>query len=99
MTGNDYFSIRPDPADYAPYNEAYVSKVPPGDVVKLLRNQISDMSDLFGGMTDADASFRYAKGKWSLKQLVGHFTDTERVFVYRALRIARGDRTPLSGYD
>lgn len=99
MIENDYFSIRPDSADYAPYNEAYISKVPEGDVVEVLQKQIVRMSDLFGGMTDEQASFRYAPGKWSLKQLIGHLTDTERVFVYRAVTIARGDTTPLPGYD
>ena len=54
---------------------------------------------MFGSMTDLQASFRYADNKWSLKQLVGHFTDVERVFVYRALRFARGDSTSLKGYD
>jgi hypothetical protein len=50
-------------------------------------------------MTDADASFRYAPEKWSLKQMLGHVTDTERIFMYRALRIARGDEIPMSGFD
>ena len=99
MTPIEHFATRPDPADYAPFTGAYVSEVPEGDVVELLRQQIASMSDLFGGMTDRQASFRYADDKWSLKQLIGHLTDMERVFVYRALRIARGDTTPTVGFD
>lgn len=99
MTPIENFATRPDSADYAPYTEAYVSKVPEGDVVELLHQQIASMSDLFGGMTDRQASFRYSDDKWSLKQLIGHLTDSERVFVYRALRIARGDTTPTAGFD
>lgn len=99
MTQNPFWAIRPDPAAYAPYTEAYVSKVPEGDVVRLLREQIARMSDMFGRMNDQQAAFRYGDDKWSLKQLLGHLTDTERVFVYRALRVARGDSTPVAGFD
>jgi len=99
MTRIEHFSVRPDSDDYAPYNETYVSKVPEGDVVELLRHQITQMSEMFGSMTDSQAGYRYGDDKWSLKQLVGHLTDTERVFVYRALRIARGDSTPVKGFD
>jgi hypothetical protein len=77
--------VRHDPSNYALYDEAYVSKVPDANVLEVLRDQIT--------------SFRYAEGKWSLKQFVGHCTDTERVDVYRAMRIARSDDTPLAGYD
>ncbi len=99
MTSDEFYTKRPDPSNYAPYDEAYVSKVPDRNVLEVLREQIGHMSEMFGSMTDEDASFRYAEGKWSLKQLVGHCTDTERVDVYRAMRIARSDDTPLAGYD
>ena len=99
MTSGEFYKTRPDPSDYAPDDEAYVSKVPDTNVLEVLREQIGEMSEMFGRMTDEDASFRYADGKWSLKQLVGHCTDTERVDVYRAMRIARSDETPLLGCD
>ena len=57
------------------------------------------MSAIFGSMTDLQAGFRYAEGKWSLKQIIGHLTDVERVFVYRALKIARADFQAVAGFD
>ena len=99
MTSGELYKARPEPSNYAPDDEAYVSKVPDANVLEVLRDQIEEMSEIFGRMTDEDASFRYAEGKWSLQQLVGHCTDTERVDVYRAMRIARADDTPLAGYD
>jgi hypothetical protein len=92
-------TTRPSKDEYAPFAEVYVSKVPQGDVITLLRQQIDQVSLIFGGMSDADAAFRYAPEKWSLKQMLGHITDTERIFTYRALRIARLDEIPMSGFD
>ena len=99
MPRTDFFSIRPTSGDYADYMEAYVSKVPEGSIIQHLRMQVDQVSGLFTQMTDEEAAFRYAAGKWSLKQVVGHLTDSERVFVYRALRFARQDATELPGFD
>ncbi len=90
---------RPEPAEYASPFERYVSKVPDGDIVDVLAEQVEDTARLLAGVTDAQAAFRYAPGKWSLKEVVGHVADTERVMSYRALRFARGDLTPLAGFD
>jgi uncharacterized damage-inducible protein DinB len=90
---------RPEPSEYAPYYERYISKVPPGDLVKQLEDQRRETQQLLGGLPDAKALHRYAPGKWSVKEVVGHVTDTERVFCYRALRFARGDEQPLLGFD
>jgi hypothetical protein len=90
---------RPDSSEHAPYFEKYISLVPEGDVIDLLERQVDDTIRLVGGLSDTQALYRYAPGKWSLKEVVGHLADTERVFAYRALRIARNDQTPLPGFD
>jgi uncharacterized damage-inducible protein DinB len=90
---------RPDASEYAPHYETYVSKVPAGDVVTILEDQRQETQELLAGIPDGRALHRYAPGKWSIKEVVGHVTDAERVFCYRALRFARGDQTRLSGFD
>jgi uncharacterized damage-inducible protein DinB len=90
---------RPDASEYAPHYETYVSKVPAGDVVTILEDQRQETQELLAGIPEGRALHRYAPGKWSIKEVVGHVTDAERVFCYRALRFARGDQTPLSGFD
>ena len=89
---------RPAPTEYAPYYERYVSLVA-GDVLETLERQGAETASLLGGLTEEQGGARYAPGKWSVKELVGHLIDTERVFAYRLLRVARGDRTPIEGFD
>lgn len=92
---------RPQPDEYAPYFERYVSKVPPGgsDILGQLSKQIDDTVALFGSLSDAQAEFRYGPDKWTVKQVVGHMADTERIFCYRALCFARGETAELPGFD
>jgi len=90
---------RPDVSEYAPFYAGYVAQVPEGDVLDLLARQIDDTAALIGGLSEAQAAYRYAPGKWSIKEIVGHVADAERVFSYRALRIARNDQTPLPSFD
>ena len=90
---------RPDVSEYAPFYAAYVSQVPEGDVLDFLARQADETAALVGGLSEAQAAYRYAPGKWSIKQVVGHVADAERVFSYRALRIARNDQTPLASFD
>lgn len=90
---------RPAAGEYAPYYGTYVGKVPEGDLLQILENQRRETQALLGGLSDAKALHRYAPGKWSVKEVVGHLTDAERVFSYRALRFARGDAKPLQGFD
>ena len=90
---------RPDATEYAPYYERYVSLVPGGDILASLGRQLDETLLLLGSISEERAGFRYAPGKWSIKELVGHLIDTERIFAYRALCFARGDKTPLPGYD
>jgi len=90
---------RPDPAEYAPYFEKYVSLVPEGEIVATLGSQIESTLGLLGGLSEAQGELRYAPGKWSVKEVVGHLIDAERIFVHRALRFARNDKTPLASFD
>lgn len=89
----------PDAAEYAPFYETYVSKVPAGDLLTILEEQHGETQRLLAGIPEAQALKRYAPGKWSIKEVVAHLMDSERVFGYRALRFARGDQTPLPGFD
>ena len=90
---------RPGDGEYAPYYSKYVVLVPDGDLLDTLARQIEDTARLLGAVAERDADFRYAEGKWSIKDVVGHLADSERIFAYRALRFARGDATPLPGFD
>lgn len=92
-------TARPAPGDYAPYAEKYVVLVTGDDILDSLQSQLKQTVTLFSGRSERDGNFRYAPGKWSVKEVLGHVADTERIFAYRALRIARGDQTPLSGFE
>ena len=92
-------AARPKPSEYAPYYERYVSRVPDGDIVRTLESQLEETLALIRGIPEARGDFRYAEGKWSIKELLGHVIDSERVFTYRALRFGRGDTTPLPGFE
>lgn len=87
--------MRPGRDEYAPHFERYVA-LAPEDVVGALAGQLDETIALF---ETADGDFRYAPGKWTVRQVLGHIIDTERIFAYRALRIARGDQTPLAGFE
>jgi uncharacterized damage-inducible protein DinB len=90
---------RPEATEYAEYYANYISKVPGSDVLSVLESQRLQMLQVFAGRSERDGSFRYAPGKWTVKEVLGHITDTERIFAYRALRIARADQTPLPGFE
>jgi DinB superfamily len=92
-------AAKPDPNEYAPYYETYISLVKANDVVGALETQRLQMVQLFAARSERDGNFRYALDKWTVKEVLGHINDTERIFAYRALRIARGDQTPLSGFE
>jgi uncharacterized damage-inducible protein DinB len=90
---------RPQPGEYAPYYERYISLVQENDILATLDRQRREMVLLLSGLSEEQGDFRYAPEKWSAKQVLGHVCDTERVFAYRALRIARGDATPMEGFE
>jgi hypothetical protein len=85
--------------EYPPYFQQYMNELPPGDILPLMRRQIADVSALLGSLSDQQALHRYAPGKWSVKEVVGHMIDAERVFTYRAMCFARGERQSLPGFD
>ena len=91
--------LRPQPGEYAPYTGAYISLVVGNDILAALDEQRRQMLLLFSGRTDADGDLRYAPDKWTLKEVLGHINDTERVLSYRALRISRADATPMEGFE
>jgi uncharacterized damage-inducible protein DinB len=90
---------RPGPDESIAYYHRYIDKVAGEDISDQLQAQLREVEQLFEGLTDRAALARYAAGKWSIKEIIGHLIDTERIFGYRLLRIARGDTTPLPGYD
>src|SRR5438067_3108905 len=90
---------RPEAGEFAEYYGKYIAKVPGTDVPGILASERVQMSRLLAGRSERDGNFRYAPGKWTVKEILGHITDSERIFAYRALRIARQDATPLSGFE
>jgi hypothetical protein len=92
-------SLRPKAGEYAPYYDRYISLVPGNDALDALDEQRRQMLLLLSGRTEADGDLRYAPDKWSLKEVLGHLNDTERIMSYRALRLARNDATPIEGFE
>lgn len=91
---------RPRADEYAPAFASYVARVGEGeDVLAALAGQLDEVLARLGSASASRGDYRYAPGKWSLKDVIGHLSDTERVFAYRALRIGRGDTTPMPGID
>lgn len=90
---------RPPSGEYAPYQAGYVASVPEGDIFEILSRQMETFPAFLRSFGEAGGDHRYAPGKWSVKELVGHINDSERVFAYRALRFARGDETPLPSFE
>jgi hypothetical protein len=90
---------RPNSEEYAEYFSNYVSKVPGSDVIGFLEEQLNSVSALLRGIAEAKADSAYAPGKWTIKELLGHVIDGERVFAYRALVFARNDTAALPGFD
>lgn len=90
---------RPKAGDHAPYYDHYVSLVPEAEVLPVLAAQRGEVRRAVAGVKEQDAGFRYAEGKWSIREVIGHLADTERVFAYRALCFARGEQAPLPAFD
>ena len=88
---------RPEKSEYAAFYESYVSIVPETDVVAALENQIAELENL--QIAEEKGDYAYAENKLTVRQLLGHLIDGERVFSYRALRISRSDQTPLAGFE
>ncbi|MBO7743717.1 DinB family protein [Paenibacillus sp. MWE-103] len=85
--------------EYAGDAGEYIRLVPEGNIIDILLAQEKQMTELLASLTESQSAYRYAEGKWTLKEVVGHIADSERVMSYRLLRFARGDETALPGFD
>jgi hypothetical protein len=92
-------AVRPQMPEYAESYHGYVSAAPDGDVRVTLEREGERALSFYRGVSAAQAGFSYAPGKWTVREVLAHVTDAERVFSYRALRFGRGDATPLAGFD
>jgi len=90
---------RPASDEHSPYYGGYIDQVPEGDILTHLAGQIERTTRLLQGLSEEQAAFRPTPTDWSVKEVVCHISDSERIFAYRALRIARADPTPLAGFD
>jgi hypothetical protein len=90
---------RPSHNEYFEYYNGYVSKVDGGDLIKTLRSRRDLVEELYSPISEDQSRFRYAEGKWSIREMVGHLIDTERIMAFRALAFARGDAGQIPGMD
>ena len=90
---------RPASDEAAPFYQRYIAEVRGENIAEQLASQLTEVEGLLASIDDTAALARYAPGKWSIKEVLGHLCDAERIFGYRLLRISRGDRTPLAGFD
>jgi DinB superfamily len=89
---------RPDLSEYAPFYASYIQRVTEEPLVAL-EHQGAATAAILRRIPESSSGYRYADGKWTVRDMIGHIADTERIMTYRALRIARGDSTPLPGFD
>jgi hypothetical protein len=99
MKSDTTLSARPQPGEYAAYYEKYVSLIPGDAILNILERQSQETAALLSDRKEAEGDLRYGPGKWSVKEVLGHVIDAERVFAYRALRVARNDKTPMEGFE
>ncbi len=90
---------KPDTQTLTPYKKSYIDRVPEGDLSSIMEKNMQETALFLQSIPSGKLNFRYASGKWSIPQIVMHMSDTERIFSYRILCIARGDKTPLPGYE
>jgi hypothetical protein len=92
-------SVRPGSDEHISYYSTYIDRVPDGDIVEILKQDTVETLAFLRAIPEARHDYRYAPGKWSIRQIVGHLGDGERVFQYRAWRFSRADTTPVPGFD
>jgi hypothetical protein len=92
-------AVRPQSNEYADFYADYISKVPGNDALTFLQQQLDSVASWIGSIDETGGDYRYEPGKWTVKEVLGHIIDGERVFAYRALVFSRGDRTALPGFD
>ena len=93
------FAARPAAGEFGDFHAGYIAAVPPGDIRETLAREAAAAAAFYGAISEERAGFAYAHGKWTVREVLAHIADGERVFAYRALRFGRGDRTPLPGFD
>ncbi len=91
--------IKPKTEDIPDFYRGYISECKENDLIKSLRHGLDDFRTMIEIITPEKENYRYAEGKWSVKEVINHIIDGERVFSYRALRFSRMDNTPLAGFD
>jgi len=91
--------MRLNPGDYNPYFERYIKLVEGDDIIKILFKQNEISRELINSISDYKGNYRYADGKWTIKEVIGHILDSERILAYRALSLARGEKKSLPGFD
>jgi DinB superfamily len=97
MTARQF--ARPGADEHAPYYGSYIDKVPAGHLLELLQSQIGEITAVLDSLGEAKGNHAYGPGKWTIKEIVGHLADTERVMTYRLLSFARRDPNPLPSFD
>ncbi|MDY3556087.1 DinB family protein [Gemmata sp. JC717] len=90
---------RPEPTEYAPFYGTYITLVPEGDVLAAMESQLTETLAFWRAIPESQGDVCHAPYTWTVKQVLGHLIDGERIFGYRALRFARGDSTPLPGFE
>jgi hypothetical protein len=90
---------RPEKGEYAEYYERYISLVEETDIVAALENQLLELREIFQKISEEKSHYAYGPDKWTIKEVLGHLSDGERIFAYRALRISRADKTPIEGFE
>ena len=90
---------RPNESEYAPYYQGYVDQVSENDIMHVLRGELDELDVLLARVPAEKETYAYAEGKWTIREIIGHLIDGERVFGYRALCIARGEKQNLPGFD
>jgi hypothetical protein len=91
--------MKPEKGEFLPYYERYIDLVERGDVLATLSRQMAETQAMLRSLPASVATYRYAPGKWSVNELIGHVIDSERIFAARALRFARNDPAPLPGFE
>lgn len=91
--------LKPETAEFDPYYDKYISLVTEPDLLKVLEGQPDELDSLLGSLDEERGRYAYAEGKWTIKEVMSHLIDGERIFAYRILRISRGDKTPIEGFE
>ena len=90
---------RPGEAEFDPFYGRYIERIESDDILRVLARQLTEIDEVLGGLDAEKARYRYAPDKWTVRQVVGHVVDSERIFATRALCVARGEAQPLPGFD